>query len=348
MAAKTRFFVIASLLGLGISLGTGLVAYYVGLPGISVLNDGGSAALRYVPREVSLVAYANLREVMTSKVRRIVHERASISEEGRREFHTETGIDFETDVDVVVGCVAPAVANSPAAAGGSRMVLARGRFDEVKIESVLRKNGGRVETYRNQRLMLGQDRTSGPGRDAHVEHEAGTPSGDGETALVFLEPGLVAAGSPALVRTAIDLKAGVGESVTANDQLIRDISTLDGNVWLVGRLDALGAQAPLPQPVAAGLPVVTWVAASGHIDDSGIRGVLRADTPDEEAANSLRDTLRGLVLLGRMQANSHAELQPLLQSLELGGSGRTVSLSFEMPAQALDAFASSAGDRQDR
>jgi hypothetical protein len=352
MAAKTRFFLMALLLGLGVSLGTGLIANYVGFPGISVLNDDSSAALRYVPREVSFVAYANLREVLTSNVRRIVHERASVSEDGRREFQAETGINLETDVDVIVGCVAPAVANAPDPSSGSGMVLARGRFDEVKIESVLRKNGRRVEIYRNHRLMLGQDRSSGPVPDAPAEQDAGTrnhPSADREIALVFLEPGLAAAGSPALVRTAIDLKAGVGESVSANDQLIREIRTLDsGNVWAVGRLDALGAQAPLAQPVAAEFPVITWVAASGHVDDSGIRGVLRADARDEEAANSLRDTLRGLMLLGRMQANSHSELQPLLQSLELGGSGRTVSLSFDLPAQALDAFASSAGDRRDR
>jgi hypothetical protein len=350
MAPKTRFFVIASLLVLVVGLGTGLVAYYVGFPGVPGLGAGGPAEIRYVPRDVSLVAYANVRDVMLSDAGRILRQRA-FSAQGRREFQDETGINVETDVDSVVGCVAPPVAGSSALSSGGGMVLARGRFNEVKVESVLREHGVRVEAYRNHRLLLGQDPASARAPGGPREHEAGTPVGswrDREFALVFLEPGLAAVGSPEIVRKAIDLKAGVGESVTANDQLIREISTLDrGNVWAVGRMDALGARAPLPQPVAAELPAITWVAATGHID-GGIRGVVRADARDEKAANDLRDALRGLLVLGRMQASSHPELQPLLQSLELGASGRTVSLSFDLPAQALDAFASQAGDNRGR
>jgi hypothetical protein len=42
--------------------------------------------------------------------------------------------------------------------------------------------------------------------------------------------------------------------------------------------------------------------------------------------------------LAKMQAPSQPALQPLLQSLELGGTGKTVSLSFDIAPEVLDAL----------
>ena len=66
---------------------------------------------------------------------------------------------------------------------------------------------------------------------------------------------------------------------------------------------------------------------SSHID-GGLRGTLRAEARDEAAANNLRDVVRGFMALAKMQTASKPELQAMLQSLELGGTGKTVSLSF--------------------
>ena len=45
MTTKTRYFVIASLLVLGVGLGTGLVAYYVGFPAGAPTRAGGPEEL---------------------------------------------------------------------------------------------------------------------------------------------------------------------------------------------------------------------------------------------------------------------------------------------------------------
>ncbi len=79
------------------------------------------------------------------------------------------------------------------------------------------------------------------------------------------------------------------------------------------------------------LPPITWFTASGHLN-GGIRGVLRAEAADEASANSLRDVARGFLALGKLQAGSRAELKTALDSLQLGGTGKTVALSFEVPA----------------
>ena len=58
MTARTRYFVIASLLVLGVGLGTGLVAYYVGFPAGAFVRAGGPDELQLIPRDAAVVAYA--------------------------------------------------------------------------------------------------------------------------------------------------------------------------------------------------------------------------------------------------------------------------------------------------
>ena len=58
MTTRTRYFVIASLLVLAIGIGTGLLAYYVGVPGGFLVDRDGPAELQYIPRDAALVAYA--------------------------------------------------------------------------------------------------------------------------------------------------------------------------------------------------------------------------------------------------------------------------------------------------
>ena len=74
MTTRTRYFVIASLLVLGVGLGTGLVAYYVGFPTSAFSSRGGPEELRYVPRDATVLAYANVQDVMSSDLRRRIKE----------------------------------------------------------------------------------------------------------------------------------------------------------------------------------------------------------------------------------------------------------------------------------
>ena len=164
--------------------------------------------------------------------------------------------------------------------------------------------------------------------------------------VAFLEPGLVAVGTSALVRSAVDQKTG-GASIATNDEmmgLIRDLAT--GNAWAAGRFDALISQAHLPDGVTQQIPSISLFSASARID-SGVRGIIRAQTRDDESANSLRDVVRGFLALARLQTSASPEISELVQSLQLGGTGKSVSLSFDLPSTALDALESlhKLGDR---
>lgn len=227
------------------------------------------------------------------------------------------------------------------------MVLARGRFNETKIEALMREHGAGVEDYRGKRLITGTMLADRNGDNIHAGQNH-------ELAVVFLEPGLLAIGTPVLVRSAVDLhqagdnpQAGL-QSVASNDELMSLVRSLEaGNLWAVGRFDVLESQAHLPPEVTTRLPAITWFAVSGHVN-GGLRGLIRAEARDEEAANNLRDVVRGFVALGKMQAGSRSDVQALMQSLELGGTGKTVALSFNVPAEIFEAVAAAAGSRAPR
>jgi hypothetical protein len=337
MTTRTRNFVIVSLAVLGIGLGSGLVAYYVGFPAGALGRQGGPDELAFVPRDAAAIAYANVHEIMTSELRQKLHRALPTKEDGQRDLEARTGINIETDIDRIVACLYPERGGD--SRGGAGMVLARGRFDEVKIEALMREHGATVETYNGKRLVVGDHAL----RDRDSFDADNTPQRPSHSfAVSFIEPGLAAIGSTSLIKSAIDLhRAGNNpqqglESVTGNEELMNLVRSLDdGNVWAVGRFDALGSHARLPEAVSSRIPAITWVSASGHVN-GGIRGVIRAETRDDEAANNLRDVVRGFLALAKLQSGSRPELQMMMESLELTGAGKTVGLSFSVPAEIFD------------
>ena len=90
MTKKTRYFLAGSAAILVAGLGTGLVAYYGGgFPSLSA-SRSGPAELSYVPADASIVAFANVGEVMDSQLRQRLKERMP-NEQGQQEFQRATG-----------------------------------------------------------------------------------------------------------------------------------------------------------------------------------------------------------------------------------------------------------------
>jgi len=319
MTTRTRYFVIVSLLILTIGLGTGLVAYYVGLP--LAASQGATDDLKLIPRDVSLVAYGDVRAIMVSQLRQHILQMLPMQGASAQDFENQTGIKIDTDIDRVVGCLRPAAGAPGQPLAG--MMLVRGRFDQTKIESLMTAHGARAEDYDGKRLLIGE---------AQAGHGATS-----SLSLAFLESGFVAAGSTELVRAAVDLAHG-GANVTSNDEVMGFVRTFDGtDAWTVGRFDVLTG-ATVPSGSSSQLPPITWISASGRVD-SGIAGTFRADTRDADSANSLRDLLRGVIAFARLQAGSHPELLPMIDSLQLGGTATSVTLGFDVTPQMFDQLA---------
>ena len=329
MTTRTRYFVVGSLLTVGVGLGIGVVAYSTGFATSAYTLQGGPEELQFVPANAALVAYADVHDLMLSNLRQRVRMAFRGKLDGQSDFQNQTGINIETDIDHVIAALVPSTGDQAGKTPGTGIVLARGRFDQVKIEALMREHGAQAEDYKGSRLIVGD-----------------TPQGKASVSVAFLEPGLVAVGTSALVRSAVDQKTG-GASIATNDEmmgLIRDLAT--GNAWAAGRFDALTSQAHLPDGVTQQIPSISLFSASARID-SGVRGIIRAQTRDDESANSLRDVVRGFLALARLQTSASPEISELVQSLQLGGTGKSVSLSFDVPSTALDALESlhKLGDR---
>ena len=323
MNRKTRYFVIASLLVLIVGVGAGLVAYYVGVP--TAFAQAGPDELQLIPQNATVVAYADVHEVMVSNLRERIRQAMPDLPDGQGEFEQHTGINIETDVDRIVAAVVPNQEGS-LDVHRSGLFVVSGRFDRVRIEALMREHGATEETYAGRRLLV-------------------APQSGNAMSLAFVEPGLVAVGGSALVRGAID-RANGGASVRNNDEIMGLMRSLDrGNVWAVGRFDALASQANLPERVASQLPPINSFAVSGRVN-GGLLGEVRLQTRDEDSATQFRDVLRGVLALGKLQADAHPELDLALRSLSLGGTGRTVSLSFDVPAELIDVLATQVRPRE--
>ena len=333
MTSKTRYFVILSLSIMAVGVGTGLTAYYVGFPAGAV-SDSAPPELRFVSSNAAVVAYADVRQVMTSELRQRLRRALPAQENGQREFLNLTGINIETDIAHVVAFIEPNIA-SGSNLPGAGMVLASGLFDEVKIESLMREHGAIVEPYKDKRLILALPNGGRQAPDPNGAPVPGLTAGPApELALAFLKPGLVAVGSANLTRQAVDLEHG-GENITGNAEVMNLIRSIDsGNAWAVGRFDAIQSAAKLP-PALSQLPAITWFSVTGQINDT-ISGAVRAEARDEESAKNLRDVVNGFLAIARLQAGSKPEFQALTQSLQLSGTGKTVELSFSVPGALFD------------
>jgi hypothetical protein len=229
MTTKTRYFVIVSLLVLGVGLGTGLVAYYVGFPAGAAQRAGGPEELQYIPHDATVIAFANVQDVMNSELRQKLlqalpmHERTEGIRKPDRHQHRNRHRSHRRQLNPD-----PSNNNVP----GQGLVLARGRFDEVKIEALMREHGAEIEQYKTKRMIVVMHGREGAAGDVRYPSQS--------FAVSFVEPGFVALGNSALVRSAIDLHQGGSNpqtglsSVTGNEELMALVRSLDSGKRLGG------------------------------------------------------------------------------------------------------------------
>jgi hypothetical protein len=323
MTKKTRYFMAGSGAVLAAGLCTGLAAYYAG--GFQPVSASAvSNELRYVPADSTVVAYADVRAIMDSELRARLKEAMPMHEQGQKEFQEQTGIDIERDIDYVVAAMSPKI-GTPMDGGG--LVVARGRFNDTLLEALAREHGGAVEDYKGKRLIVAPAHLGEPNEPVQLSGKS--------VVLAFLEPGLVAVGDSATVKGAIDAQL-TSHSITSNDemmQLVADIGATN-NAWAVGRFDVIASQAKLPEQISRQIPPVKWFAVAGHVN-GGLSGTLRAEARDDLSAENLRDVVRGFLALARLQTQADPRTAGLVDSLQLSGTGKTVSLSFTLPAELL-------------
>ena len=319
MTQRTRYFLLGSSMVIIVGLATGLVAMYGGnLPMRS--TTVGPVELAYMPGGANAVGYANVHEVMNSEFRQKLRQVFPTGEEKNR-IQSEIGVDIEHDIDtVVVGFTGnPDEKNAVA--------LVRGRFNTPQIEAVAIQHGATVADYNGKRLIS----MAGPG-------ESG--------AVAILEPGLLALGNATTVKAAIDA-AKSGQNITKNTDVMKFVSELDGRntAWVVGRLEGMGlANTGLPQQARDQLSAVQWFIVNLHVD-GGVNGVARAIARDDQAAENLRDVVRGGLAAAHLMGGRDTRLDAVVNAIQVAGTGKDVAVSFTIPTEILDMINGVAGMR---
>jgi hypothetical protein len=308
-----------------------LIAYYNG--GLPLLRPSvGPVELVYVPKETTGLAFANVHQIMNSDFRQRLRQVLPSGEEKER-LQAQIGLDIEKDIESVVAVM---MSGEPSISGA--LVLVRGKFDVAKMEALAVQHGAKVEEYQGKRLLLA-DAVPAPhvGSPLH----AGTEKFTG--CLAFLEPGLVAIGDAAAIRRGIDTSAS-GENATKNAELMSLVLDAQNgsNAWVIGRIDELAKNTTLPTEVLDRMSAVHWFVVSAHVN-SGVTGRLRAEARDEETALQLRAAATGLLATGQLMAGRDSRLDAILKSIQVSGSGTSVSMSFAVPLEVLDMMNGAAG-----
>ena len=312
MKANTRYILLAGAGVLVVGLVAGGIAYLQG--GFQALAVAQSAPdeLRYVPANATLVAYANVREVMVSTFRDRLRE-VNPDFDGQRHFQDETGIDLESDIDSVVATLVPDGDES------SGLVLLNGRFDPERLESLARQHGGQVEEYAGRRLYT-------------------RVLNDDEVSMSFVESGVLALGSAVMVRGAIDMSEGTGDdNVTGNARLMGLMSQIRGgnNAWAVAEFEGIDARSYVPQELFSSVPPIAAMAFSGRVN-GGLSATLTVETRDEQSSQDLLAVIQGLVALARLQVGARPDLRGVLDSVQLVRVGPSVTLGVDLPPEILD------------
>jgi hypothetical protein len=287
----------------------------MGLP-VAFSRAAGPDELQYVPADAAVVAYANVRQIMDSQFRERFRQFEPDTKE-RDEFEAKTGVNIDHDINSVVAVLTSSITH-PTSAPHGMLILARGRFEQSRLEALAIEHGGHVEDYNGKRLLI-------------HGNDAGTP----EMAIGFLEADLIALGGYEAIKKSIDANGG-RNIVSTNADLMRQIGELDAsNAWAVGRFDAIANSAHVPSEIQAHLPAIQWFSAATHIN-GGVSGVFKAEARDEESAKNMRDVLNGFLALARMQSSSQPELKTMVDSLQLSGDGKNVAVSFTLPSELFD------------
>ena len=302
------------------------MAYYGG--GFQALNAStGPTELAYVPADAKVVAYADVKSIMNSELRQRFKETvpSPMGEDGQREFLDKTGIDIENDIDYIVAAATGLPNGGDSHPSG--VLVARGRFDIVRLEGLARDHGAQVQEYKGKRMLTLDHDTD----NTQASHNTGV--------LAFLEPGLVALGDLSSVQRAIDAQLSA-QSITSNDEmmdLVKDIEQ-SNNAWAVGRFDLIAGQAKLPTELATKIPPVKWLAVAGHVN-GGVSAQIRAEANDDQAAENLRGVVNGIISLAKLQGQNDPKLTSLVNSFQMSGQGKTVRLSFALPAEIFELMA---------
>jgi len=229
-----------------------------------------------------------------------------------QELKTETGFDPTNDVTELL------VASAGPGNNHSGLVLAMGTFDPAMIQSAAAAKGAVTETYKGVSIIENPKKTDG---------------------IAFLSAGIVVAGDLANVKAAIDrqtLSQPISSSLAVQ---INNWSTSE-DAWVVSAVPLSSLHPPagtaqVPGMNGQGAFQAIQSAAGGVKFGNTVVVKAQAQADTAQNAQSMADALKLLANLAQMQAANDANLQALVQSLQIGASGTALNVQASLSEDQL-------------
>ncbi len=316
---------------LAVALATGIYFGYARWMGSR--GNPRESLLRALPADATAVIYADVAELRQGEILKGISNwnAGAVADPDYKQFVSETGFDYERDLDRV------GIAVENRSGARNYFALAEGNFDRMKVEAYLRKNGtaekkGQLEIFR----------LATPNSSPYI------PSVRRWVSITFLSDHRLALSDAADLSTELLSAANDAGHAEWTERFKRLAGT---PVFALIRQDAaigalLNNQAPggLRSPqLGQLLNQLLWVSIAGKPEGKEFRAVLEGECPNEMTMRQLSDFLNGITLManaGLSDPKLRQQMDPaereayleLLNSIEVTkldrGTGKSVRVTF--------------------
>ncbi len=268
---------------------------------------GKEEILKMLPKESAGIIFVNIERISGTKFFR---ELTSTN----REKIEKWGIDPEKDIHFVGIAISGKIMPGKKTAG---LVVMNVDYKKELILSNLKKEGLDIaeEKYKNALIISGIDKKN---KDLR---------------MAFIGNNFLGIGNEELLKKAIDLKAGKGENILKNSQLMSLVKDLNQESFLWGaslipRKDIKGMLEKNPQ--AKIFESIKAVSFFMDYNNTGYQGELNLHSDDEAKINQMADFLNGIKAMISMGKSQSPELQELLSGINISAEPTRVKVAVNL------------------
>jgi hypothetical protein len=289
--------------------------------------------LSLVPKETDFVMVVDMKKIVATKYyTEFKQDKKELDD--YYEFTEKTGIDPEKDLDIITISLKK-MEDDP-----DFVLIATGRFDKEKILSSIKKEAAATEEeYQGKTIYKFADRHEKcEEEEMEKEEEARHRHKEDEVRLAFLDSDIVAISNSGLIKNAVDLYQGKGESIEQNQTLMDVVKEIDQDdmVWGAGVVpEKVKMRAPQEHPMGNIVATIKSVVFSLDLEKE-LDALFKIKSDCKENVKNIADAINGLLALGRMNYAEQPDYMELLEGITVEGTEDIVSVSVHIPENLLD------------
>ena len=265
---------------------------------------GKEEILRMLPKESAGIVFLNVEKISNTKFFKKLTST-------NREKIEKWGIDPEKDIHFVGIAISGKIMPEKSAAG---LIIMNVNYKKDLILSNFKKQGLNIreEKYKNVSMISGIDKKNKNLR------------------MAFISDNILGIGNKELLKRAIDLKAGKGENILKNSQLMSLVKDLNQEsfLWGASLIPRKGIKGMLEKnPQAKIFESINAVSFFMDYNNAGYQGELNLHSDDETKNKQMADFLNGIKAMISMGKSQDPEFQELLNSIEISPESTRVKIA---------------------